>query len=235
MGRVLVDAVISHTTCFGIAVPAENKRINIANGSVFFVQTPKALLAVTAKHVYEDYIAKKAESDGVECQIANLPFLPDERLVGLGKAYDIATFRMLPEELRKINKIPMTCWPPLPPQEGGGILYAGFPGTEKTENGPRDFSFGVYAGSGVARTVTDMQIKSLVEHEHLIDVYKLGRLPEPGFDTGGMSGGPVMTLVESDHFLHWRLGGVIVQGWAAVDMILAHRADVIMDDGRIRG
>jgi hypothetical protein len=60
-------------------------------------------------------------------------------------------------------------------------------------------------------------------------------LPPPGFDFRGISGCPVMLVDAGDDGLgiKWRVAAVIKEG--NYDSIVATRADVIQDDGRIIG
>jgi hypothetical protein len=234
-GATLLHTVTGYTTWFGITTPSDDDTPKLQNGTAFFIRTPKILLAVTAKHVFEEgYLKAKVSSGRVGCQLGNMDLHPEERLVGLGKSCDIAKFRINHDELSQIGKTAITYWPPQGPTEGKGIFFAGFPGKEVIRVGRREYSLGIIAGSGVARNVMGHQITSVIEHEYLIDTLKLG-LPRSGLDIGGMSGGPVLTVIESHSLIYWRIGGVIVQGWPTADMIVAHRADMIEEDGKILG
>jgi hypothetical protein len=74
------------------------------NGSMFFLDTRKALFGVTARHVYEGYL----ESDKAEpmiCRIGNLVIDPKERLIGMGTHLDIATFHITRQELAELGNI----------------------------------------------------------------------------------------------------------------------------------
>lgn len=231
-GKTLLLLVASHTTVFGFK-SRKKDGARIRSGSVFFVRTPKKLLAVTAKHVYEGYLSAKQDCSETVCQFGNFTFVPEDRIISTGGRVDIATFEMLDHEVEKIGKKPIEYWPPMIPSEDKGILFAGFPAVETIQLGTREYSFGMCVGSGVARTVTDHQFTTVIEHDQLVDTLGLGRLPSPNLDIGGMSGGPVLTLVETPFMVTWRLGGVIVQGWPSADMIVAHRADTIDENGKV--
>jgi hypothetical protein len=54
-------------------------------------------------------------------------------------------------------------------------------------------------------------ISSLIEREHLMDVLGTG-LPPEKYNFGGMSGGPMLTVVEHKGIRGWRLAGVLYDG-----------------------
>lgn len=85
-------------------------------------------------------------------------------------------------------------------------------------------------------------ISSLIEREHLMDVLGTG-LPPEKYNFGGMSGGPMLTVVEHKGIRGWRLAGVIYDGpnpsadpaqWIdGLEIIKARRADFILPDGTL--
>jgi hypothetical protein len=58
--------------------------------------------------------------------------------------------------------------------------------------------------------------------------------PPPHYEVGGISGGPLLTILPRDRGFEWRFGGVIVQGLTAWDVVRAVRADAIAADGSSR-
>ena len=155
--------------------------------------------------------------------------------VGMGTKVDIATLSITERELGKIAKHPIAYWPPAPPDnDDRGVLLAGYPATEIVMEGPRTGSFGIYAASAVAQRTTDWQLSCKVEWNYVQGIPELGGLPPRGFDTGGMSGGPVFTIREQNGILSFPLAGVISEGQPAWDTIIADRADFIRADGSVR-
>jgi hypothetical protein len=55
--------------------------------------------------------------------------------------------------------------------------------------------FGVASGGGVVSSISESDVFSLIERENLIP-FLGGGLPPENFDFGGMSGGPVLSVVE---------------------------------------
>lgn len=187
------------------------------------------LLVVTAKHVIDAYFSAKRNDGRTICQIGNIAFDPEERLIAKGERVDIATLAITDGELQSLRKSPISLWPPSPPESDSGVLFAGYPAAELKMEGPRTGHFGIYTASGIVQTVGDWQLSSRIEPEH-----SFGRLPPTGYDTGGMSGGPMLAIREKNGVLSFPLAGVISEGWSRRDIITAERADFIRADGIVR-
>jgi len=225
-GRELIKLAVAHMTHFTFGVVNLRGNAEIRSATCFFLKTPSKLLVVTAKHVISAYGQAVAENPATICQIGNLRFEPDDRLVGMGTKADIATLSITERELEKIAKHPISYWPPAPPDgDDRGVLLAGYPATEIVMEGPRTGSFGIYAASAVAQRTTEWQLSCKVEWKYVQGIPGLGRLPPPGFDTGGMSGGPVLAIREQNGIFSFPLAGVISEGQPAWDTIIADRAD----------
>ena len=75
-------------------------------GSVFFLDCGRGPFAVTAGHVFEQFVEDRARRRVRGCQIGNIGFNPEERLIALGEdlGLDIATFHVTPEEIAATGK-----------------------------------------------------------------------------------------------------------------------------------
>ena len=209
-------------------------RTILANGTVTMVRTPKGVLGLTADHVVEECLTA-FDGGGVCVQIADASAHDlRARLISRSKELDLASFDMagLVDRLGWADKSPLTSWPPVPPQEGRGILIGGYPGGERQPLGPRDVSFGLFTAMAVARTVTDDQISCLFERDFMVDTGDIPTMP-PNTDLGGISGGPLITTLESaSHLVSYRLGGIVSEAHPALEKVFAKRADIIGDDGK---
>jgi len=59
-------------------------------------------------------------------------------------------------------------------------------------------------------------------------------LPAPGYDLAGMSGGPMLALVQGEAVIGWRLAGVIYSCSREIgEIVVAARADFIGADGQV--
>ena len=106
------------------------------NGTAFILDTGEEIFVVTAAHVFEDYVKAKNNGEVISCQLSNIDFELEERLIScLGsKSMDIATFSITAEEIERIDKNVLNgsqkIWPPALPNEGESLIVAGFPGVE---------------------------------------------------------------------------------------------------------
>jgi hypothetical protein len=205
----------------------------IGNGSVFFLDLGQGTFAVTADHVVQAYLDRKAERPDVICQIGSIAFDPEARLIDRDRHLDIATFRVDYRELRKDGKIahhpPTAVWPPKPPDPGKGVFFAGFPRVYWSELHPRTFEWGSYFAITVATSVTDDHVASQFDRSEMVDILGTG-LPPEGEWLGGLSGAPLWALVETELF-SWRLAGVIYEYNSNFEILFARRPDCLKLDG----
>lgn len=206
-------------------------------GSAFLVRTPAGIICVTAGHVLDGFVAARSFCKDITATLGGFRFDPEERLIARGSTADIATFSVNEDDLPIIGFRPIErAWPPNTPASGGIVLLAGWPGHERVV-GTERVTGGIYIGWGSAG-VSDLQITIRADRDRgLFSPLSGVPLPPPGFEFGGISGGPVMVIDAEDDGLRigWRLAGVIAEGKPDYDYIIATRADVIQDDGRIRG
>ena len=197
-GDELQRLVVSHMTwiIFGAQGP-NGQTLKRRNGTCFFLRTPTRLFGVSAKHVIAGLKCAQAEDRNIICQIGNVIMNPVERLISEGIKADIATFEIKDSELEDVGKVPISLWPPHPPdRDDTGVVLAGYPAAEVLETRARTLVMGSYSAIGVAQRVTDWQLKCTIEWEN-IQPSPLGKLPPRNFETGGMSGGPVLTIRET--------------------------------------
>jgi len=218
------------------------------NGSAFFLNTGQKSFGVTAAHVLEGWCEDKNREDVEVLQLGNdLPFDDlESRLIHFHRDIDIATFDISESEVSSIGKTILTgnnkTWPPPPPMERKGVYISGFPGVETIGSAQDEISFGAASGSGIAHSISDLDVSSLMEREHLIGVLGEG-IPPENFNFSGMSGGPMITAVEHNGIRSWRLAGVIyegpnpsgngTQGIPGFELFKARRTDFILADGML--
>jgi hypothetical protein len=214
----------------------------LSNGTVTLVQTPDVLIGVTAAHVVNALLTD-LDTKNLQVQIMNAVINDfPSRIIDISTKYDLATFHLDEGLLSQLGKPfqPLQQWPPKPPQEGRGIMLAGYPGSERNEQG-NVVDFGLFTALVSARTVTEEQITWLIEPEAQVADTKV-LPPPPQYGMGGISGGPLITWLESDHYISsYVLGGIIIEhpdyssNDFTIERVIAVRADVIMNTGRIHG
>lgn len=227
----------------------EGDKYRVRNGSAFFLDGGKGPFAVTANHVIEGWRQDQAQGNVVVLQMGldlQIDFDGKNAIIASHCALDIATFRVTPAEIASIKKTILTGyqtkWPPSPPQQDKGIYFSGFPSVGNIWLSPREISFGASAGGGVASSISERDVSSLVERQNLIDVMGNG-LPPENYDFCGMSGGPMLTVVETGTLRSWSLAGVVYEGpnpspdkaqaIAGLEIIKARRAHFILPHGEL--
>lgn len=206
------------------------------NGTMTIVQTPKRLIGITAAHVLSQYKIDIANGP-VHLQLLNEVidnFL--DRVIDVSATLDIATFDLDIDLVRRLGKTPLSVWPPKPPEEGKGIMIAGYPAIGRIESQNFDVNFGLFTALVTARTVTDKQVTWLMEREG-----QHATLP-PATDLGGISGGPLISWFESENFVtHHCLSGIVIEhpdyqnnkDMPPIERLIAIRADFISESGKI--
>ncbi|MEA2879589.1 MAG: hypothetical protein QOF14_4785 [Hyphomicrobiales bacterium] len=194
------------------------------NGTAFFLQTHEALFGVTAAHVIEgenswrnhceQYGRTPVRLGGREG--TSVQFDWDARCVDINLDMDIATFMVSPREVQQINRTIysglQTRWPPDPPAEKQGIMYAGFPGHETRQLSRLSLQFGIACGAGLVDSVSPRNVSSLIEREYLEPALGQG-IPPENYDYGGISGGPMLyNLLTTQGIFVTALAGVIYSG-----------------------
>lgn len=250
LGKAELEFATSITAPLYWVIKEGDSNFKVRNGSAFFLDVGEGPFGVTANHVVDGLREDRTTKNVVACQLgSDLVFEPNGKngIIASHSDIDIATFRITGDEIRSINKITLTgyqkTWPPQPPMENKGIYFSGFPGTETIWLRPNEISFGAAPGGGIASSVSDRDVSSVIEREHLIAVLGKG-LPPENFDFGGMSGGPMLTVIEDQNGLRsWSLAGVIYQGpntsddhnqaIRGLEIIKARRAHFILPDGKL--
>jgi hypothetical protein len=170
----------------------------------------------------------------------------DKSAIAMDRDIDIATFRVREDEVKSLGKQVLTgnqnAWPPAPPKERGGIYYAGCPGVGTQYPSPSVAVFGMLRGSGIAHSVSERDVSTQLEREHLMPANVGEGIPPSNFDFRGMSGGLMLTVIQN-RLRSWSLAGVIYQGpntspdesqaIAGLEVIRARRAHFILPNGQL--
>lgn len=248
LGRAELEFVASLTVPLFWVERQPSGDFRVRNGSAFFLDTGERLFGVTAAHVIREMEAARARRNIVALNLGGtIQFDPDNRhrQIAIDDEIDIATFQVGVDEITALEKVALTGyqrrWPPSPPQTGRGVYYCGFPGRNTLWMARDEISFGCVPAGGVASSVSELDVSTQIERDYILDVMGLG-LPPENFDFGGMSGGPMLSVVERNGLRSWQLAGVIYQGpnteigedaITGLEVIRARRAHFIMPDGSL--
>jgi hypothetical protein len=208
-----------------------NGRLQILNsGTLTLVQTPKRLMGITAAHVIRGFETDHAEATSpIHLQVMSA-FLNLE-VIAISDKLDIATLVIDKKTIGQMGKeiVPLLTWPPREPQEGRGIMLAGYPAADRLEPKPMEANWGIFTALCVARRVMDDQITWRAERREEI----MTDLP-PKHQLGGISGGPLIGWFETPgHFTTYALSGIISEAHQDLEYVVARRADFIREDGSI--
>jgi hypothetical protein len=229
----------------------EGSGFRVRNGTAFILDTGQAVFGVTAGHVIDQLRRDRRNHQILATQISTnlgvaVDFDGSNRIIDEDERIDIATFRIESDQIKRSGKTVLrghqTHWPPAPPQEGRGVYYSGYPEIETIWQKPDEVNFGAAPAGGVATSVNEHTVSTQIAREHLIAVLG-GGIPPENYNFSGMSGGPMLTVVQGK-LRGWRLAGVIVEGpndrdtaerpaIAGLEIIRARRADFINADGTL--
>jgi hypothetical protein len=229
--------------------------VTARNGTAFFLQTKEALFGVTAAHVIEGpnswrehckaHGRTRLRLGGRAGQAVLFDW--DARRVDINLEIDVATFTISPQEIARIGRTVysglQTQWPPAPPVDRQGVLYAGFPAVGTKILSHEAVEFGVVCGTGLVSAINERDVHTLIEREYLEPVFSKEIIPED-YVFGGISGAPLLQiLLKENGLLLNDLSGVIVSGPNVSDdaqesipgfeLISARRVRFIRPDGSL--
>ncbi|MGD1035609.1 MAG: serine protease [Roseiarcus sp.] len=222
----------------------------LKNGTTFFLDAGQGVFGVTAAHVVTECFHDCQSDAFVGCFVGGegrvIEIKLNERIIDGNPDLDIATFRFSEDEVKQVGHSILTGyqkeWPPILPLRGRGVAYAGFPGKERRVLAPRQISFGVIAATGAATSVHEDGLSIQLERDMFVLAFGDSTPPE-NFNFGGMSGGPVITIVETNLIRSYMPAGVIFGGpnvsgkegeaIAGFEVIRARPIHYIMPDGTL--
>lgn len=239
-GDVLREGILSHTTFIAFGSAKNGQFLGCGSGTL--LRTPVRLVLVTCAHVYKAIIEAKAVDQSVETTVGGVAIDLESRLIESGASgdpddVDIATFEISDLEIASMagKKSAASYWPPQVPGEHRPVLIAGFPRTEIQQT-RSSTGFGFFFMLTGTKRVTDRQIIIDLAFDDMHWAIIRGSEARPGYETGGLSGGPVFSLLQkrSTGIILWALGGIISEGNYETDTLTCEPADRIRANGSIR-
>lgn len=244
LAKAMRDVAASYVIPICWITARERRPFILDNGSAFLLDCGAGPFLVTANHVYQGFLASKGEHADAVCVVGELRFDLIGRMIASDPAYDVATFRVTQDEIRKFasstsSNIVLTgsqvFWPPAPPSIGSGVFFVGFPGDGREMRPYRggslvEIDWVGYTALAVASGVSSTDITLVFDHDHDFDVGLRPAIPSD-WALGGCSGAPLLTFVEQHEVFSWRLGGIIYESSSLI--LKASRADCLNADGTI--
>jgi len=213
------------------------------NGTAFILDTGESTFVVTAAHVYRSFISHRQQGKVDFCQLSNLNFDMEERLISVPESteIDIATFRIEEREIASINGSVLRgankAWPPPRPIEQNMVVVSGFPGLERLRKEDDYYSFGYYCFNTPVSTIGHRHFGCSFDRTYWKDALGKG-FPPQNYDMGGISGAPAIALIKSEAgIVSWRLAGVVYEAVASDmlgEIMFVKHADLIGADGEIQ-
>jgi hypothetical protein len=249
LGKYELELVTSFCAPLYWAIRKQNGEVFSRNGTAFFLDAGEGLFAVTASHVIEGWRKSREYEDAGPLRVAgngrSFQLDWETSVIDEHSEIDIATFKFKEADVKALSKNVLTGfqkqWPPDPPVERCGIYYCGYPGVGTRRPSPQEAIFGATPGSGIAHSVSEKDISTLIEREHLMPALG-GGIPPENFDFRGISGGPMLMVIQGE-LRSWALAGVIYQGpntsenpdeaIAGLEIIKARRTHFLLPDGRL--
>lgn len=204
----------------------DGERVIKHNGTVTFASVGEEVVGITAAHVVRGFEREPASSAPF-LQIGDAAYLLD--VMAIDDKLDIATLRIPPAVIRdtgkSINAFPLPSFGDVP-QEGRGIMLAGYPGEDMQILASREASWGLFTALGVARRVYEDQITWSPEHSDNLPAEGISPL-RPHKNLGGISGGPLLAMFDkpATGLQYIKLAGIVVQASATIENVVARRLD----------
>jgi hypothetical protein len=218
LGKAELELAASYTSPLIWTVDGGNGLERMKGGTVFFLDTGEAVFAVTAAHVVDEFF-RDAKIPNVHAAIAAHGKRPmriplGDRIIDASAEIDIATFRVFANELQYFNRNLLRGhvreWPPRLAEVNGPATYCGFPGVgRRPVAGGR--SFGAVPMGGIVTNSHDTMISIQIERADYVRLLGDEDMPE-NFNFGGMSGGPLIAIVQAEIMRTWKPAGVIISG-----------------------
>jgi hypothetical protein len=209
----------------------QGKHRILQNGTVCFVDTGHELIAVTAAHVLNGYIAERRAKPDIVCQLGNITYDPEHHVIDIDTHLDLATFKVSAVVIAGAGCSPSRplTWPPAPVAIGDVLLCGGHPGAIRQERESiAEMPFQWFLATAAA---SNENIGLSLE---LNDCY-VPRTHKPlsNQELGGMSGGPVFKYIRPAPIERIELVGFIYEFQQTLGLMFARPAKYIDEQGQI--
>lgn len=213
----------------GGAIPAERAR----HASGVLVAVSDRLCLITAKHVLDGYRKRRELDDRVIFQAGHVSFDPEPRVLHESSDHDLVALGMNFSDQDHIEARVWSPsqWPPVAPQVGEFIAFAGLPVDHRINDGE---TVDLAIVGGILRVVGSdgRNFKVHMNRNDLIATRGPG-IPPPGSHLGGMSGGPVFRFVPGGAV---ELCGVITDYGPGLDLFLmAPLSQIVIPSTNVQG
>lgn len=228
--RVLRGLVMSHTCAvwWYDDLKAVGESV-LHSGTVTFVNTGSRVIAVSANHVYEQYLKDKAADPSLKCQFGSVTVEPERYVIDSDKNLDLVTFD-LPVVLRTATGATVhnsPAWSPGNLAVSQLVILGGYPGNRRSEHSRTlDSDFVTFTSRIVQSSDDHASVQLNISESHWPQGERLSNSP----DLGGMSGGPVFRLV-TEPLESLEFAGVVYEAHQTYELVFCRHASTIRSDG----
>ena len=201
------------------------------NGTITFVNTGAATIAISAFHVYNQYIRDRAKGPHIRCQFGSATVEPERYLFSSDENLDLVTFK-LPDVLIAATRVAVHSavqWPPDRLKQSDLVVFGGYPGHRRTEKyGTLESDFVTFISRVNQSSDDHASVYLNIPESHWPADQSIGEQP----DLGGVSGGPVFRfLTQPIEMLEF--AGIIYESSQTFELVYARHADHISEVGAI--
>jgi hypothetical protein len=197
------------------------------NGTMVFVNTGSANLAITASHVYQQYLTDKLQYAEPMCQVGNVRIELERYVIWSSEKLDIAVFKF-PSVLTTGTGVTVHNagkWPPPRLKQDDIVIAGGYPGNRRTETGTTAHFDFVTMISRVSQSSEDhASIYLNIPHSYWAQGVSIGENP----DLGGISGGPVF-LFRSEPIETIELAAIIYEASQEFELVFCRELAWLAD------
>jgi hypothetical protein len=203
------------------------------NATGVCVKTGQRDLLITAAHVLAGFRADVSNYPNLRAYCGTTQIDLEAALIAVDNQLDLATFLLTSPSTGQQFHTPAQ-WPPEPLQKNGLVLYGGFPGTLRTQDGGNlDAPFQSFCWK-----VTDVTPANLVMQIDFANLYWPGHEGERINERpGGISGGPVFRVIEklneSPRKVYLELVGIVYEYLEPFETMRARPIGHVQADGSL--
>lgn len=231
-----MHACFEHTVTVFFGDPDQG--LNSASGVLLKLERP---LLVTALHVIQCYLDRQAQEPSLRLQIAQGTInAVSERLIGQANGLDLVTLDLAGIDIQsfaeRLSYFEPTRWPPLRVESGTHVIMNGFPKAYRSIlRDDHAIQFDSWHFRGPVDSSARENFACMIKLERLEQ--RLGRPGAVWPDTyGALSGCPVFVVRKVIDLIEVvELVGIVYEASQAFHIIYAYHADLITDDGTLRG
>ena len=215
-------------------LPLISREPVLKGATITFVNTGSNSFGITDYHVFEKYLELKNKLKNFRCQIDNLTFDLESRLIDYNSDsnIDLATFKINDDEFRLMSAKPLhhKSWPVKLKNETKTepVFILGFPGHLRSITSTTNIMAAYVSLLLTIETINDNQIGIVLRRENWTTIFKTSK-PVDLSKFRGISGAGVFRM----NNIVPELLGIVTDHSENLDILLCTRSDILTNEGNI--